>query len=316
MQDHRRRNLLQSLLLVGGMNVVVALAAAMIWSWQGAIMAALLVSLLSLLGPKVAPSSVMRLYHGVPVDARSGHQLHRIVEVLADRAELSHHPQVYVIPSTTLNAFAAGTTRNAAIGVTEGLLRSLDLDEIAGVMAHEMSHIRNNDLKVMALADALTRFTQLLAYLAVLLALLNIPALLLDTQFFPWTAILLLYLTPTLMSLLQMGLSRAREYDADIEAVGLTGNPDALIRGLKRLEAYQGRIWEDLTLPVPARRIPHPSLLRSHPATAERIQRLEALKASEWLVKPMRHADEPFFTLVGHGPAGMTPRHRLFGIWF
>ena len=99
--------------------------------------------------------------------------------MLGDRAELPAPPRVYVIPSMTLNAFATGTPEKAVIGVTEGLLRRLTLNELAGVLAHEISHIRNNDLAVMSLADVMTRFTQMLSYLALFLALFNLPAFLL-----------------------------------------------------------------------------------------------------------------------------------------
>lgn len=314
--DHRRRNLLHSALLVAGMSLIVMLSASLIWSWTGAIGAGLFVAVVALAGPRVPPEAVMRLYKGIPVDARHGAQLHRLVEVLADRAELARHPRLYVIPSTTLNAFAAGSASHAAIGITEGMLRRLDLRQLAGVIAHEMSHIRNNDLHVMAMADALTRFTQLLAYLALFLAALNIPALLLGFDTFPWLAILLLYMAPMLTSLLQMGLSRTREYDADLEAAGLTGDPAGLASALAALERYQGRFWEDLMLPVPARRIPYPSLLRSHPETADRIARLRELEGGPRLGRPIAIGDEPLFTLVGRGPAGMAPRQRVLGLWY
>jgi heat shock protein HtpX len=314
--EHRRRNLLQSILLVAGMSAIVMLSSALIWSWAGALGAGVFVAVLAVVGQRVPPETVMRLYNGVPVDGRHGSQLLRLVEVLADRAELARHPRLYVIPSTTLNAFAAGTPSNAAIAITEGLLRRLDLRQLAGVIAHEMSHIRNNDLRVMAMADALTRFTQVLAYFGLLLAFLNIPLILMGFDTFSWGAILLLYLAPTLTSVLQMGLSRTREYDADLEAIGLTGDPAGLASALGALERYHGRFWEDLMLPVPARRIPHPSLLRSHPATADRIARLRELEGRSWQARPIAIGEEPLFTLVGHGPAGMAPRHRAFGLWY
>jgi heat shock protein HtpX len=314
--EHRRRNMLQSVLLVAGMTVIVMASSALIWSWSGALGAGVFVAILALVGQRVPPETVMRLYNGVPVDGRHGAQLLRLVEVLADRAELERHPRLFVIPSATLNAFAAGAPSNAAIGITEGLLRRLDLRQLAGVIAHEMSHIRNNDLRVMAMADALTRFTQVLAYFGLLLAFLNIPLILIGFDTFSWLAILLLYLAPTLTSLLQMGLSRTREYDADLEAVGLTGDPAGLASALGALERYQGRFWEDLMLPVPARRIPHPSLLRSHPATDDRIARLRQLEGQSWQARPISIGEEPLFTLVGHGPGGMVPRHRVFGFWY
>ena len=97
----------------------------------------------------------------------------------------------------TLNAFATGTPQKAMIGMTEGLLRRLKLSEFAGVLAHEISHIRNNDLAVMTLADVMTRFTQMLAYLALFLALFNLPAFLLANSEISFIGLLLLYLAPT-----------------------------------------------------------------------------------------------------------------------
>jgi heat shock protein HtpX len=179
-----------------------------------------------------------------------------------------------------------------------------------------MSHIRNNDLHVMAMADALTRFTQVLAYFGLLLGFMNLPLMMMGFETFSWLAVLLLYLAPTLSSLLQMGLSRTREYDADLEAAGLTGDPAGLASALGELERYQGRFWEDLMLPVPARRIPYPSVLRSHPDTADRIARLRELEGRSWQARPIAIGDGPLFTLVGHGPSGMTPRHRALGLWY
>jgi len=313
---HRRRNFLHSLLLVAGMSVIVMASAALIWSWSGAIAAGVFVVVLALIGPRVPPEAVMRLYNGVPVDRYNGADLLRLVEALAERAELARHPRLYVIPSMTLNAFATGSRSNAAIGVTEGLLRRLDLRQVAGVIGHEMSHIRNNDLHVMAMADALTRLTQVLAYCGLLLAFMNLPLLLMGFETFSWIAILMLYMAPTLTSLLQMGLSRTREYDADLEAAGLTGDPAGLASALAALERYQGRFWEDMMLPVPARRIPHPSLLRSHPDTADRIARLRELEGRPGRTPPIVVGSGPLTGSFGHRPVVLAPRHRAFGIWY
>jgi heat shock protein HtpX len=313
---HRRRNLLQSLLLVAGMSAIVMVSAALIWSWSGAIAAGVLVATIALLGPRVPPETVMRLYGAAPIDPRSGDPLLRMVRVLAERAQLARSPRLYVIPSATLNAFATGSPSNAAIGLTDGLLRQLDLRQIAGVVAHEMSHIRNNDLRVMAMADTLTRFTQMLAYLGLMLGLLNLPMALMGLETISWSAVLLLYLAPLLASLLQMGLSRTREYDADLEAAGLTGDPAGLASALAALERYQGRFWEDLMLPVPSRRIPHPSLLRSHPETADRIARLRELEDRSPQRHPMLVDGRPLAPPARPGLVIAAPRYRLPGVWY
>jgi heat shock protein HtpX len=257
----------------------------------------------------------MRMYRARPLDPRTGGSIVHIVDVLSDRAELRVPPRVYVIPSMTLNAFATGTPEKAVIGVTEGLLRRLSLNELAGVLAHEISHIRNNDLAVMSLADVMTRFTQMLFYLALFLAIFHLPSFLLGDAEISLTGLLLLYLAPTASSLIQLALSRTREHDADVEGVGLTGDPASLASALEKLERYQGHFWEDMTLPVPGRRIPHPSLLRSHPLTAERIARLRSLEGRPMLPQ-LAIAEEPMISLVGVGPIAMRPRYRWTGVWF
>jgi heat shock protein HtpX len=312
---HKRRNIIHSALLFAGISVVLAASLLMLFGPLGVVWAALLLAAVFMLAPRVPPEVVMRMYRARPVDPRTGGQISEIVDVLAQRAELPARPRLYVIPSATLNAFAAGTPDHAVIGITEGLLRRLTMREIAGVLAHEMSHVRNNDLWVMGLADMMTRFTQVLSYFALFLATLNVLAALSGEQYAPWLAILLLYLAPTISSLLQLGLSRDREYDADLEAAQLTGDPAGLASALRRLERYTGHFWEDLMFPVPGRKVPQPSVLRSHPATEDRIKRLVDLDSRPQLPAELV-AELPTISLVGFGPIEMRPRYRWPGLWF
>jgi heat shock protein HtpX len=312
---HKQRNLLHSALLLAGLEAVLGLSAWLIWGWVGILWAAATVLLLLWLAPFVPPDAVMRMYRAREVDPRFGGPLSDVVTLLAERAELPARPQLFVIPSATLNAFATGQPGHAAIAVTEGLLRCLSVREVAGVLAHEISHIRNNDLWVMGLADAISRFTAALSYAAVLLALFNGFGLLTGELYVSWWAVLVLYIAPTVSSLLQLALSRAREYDADLEGAWLTGDPTALASALRRLERYTGSLWEDLMFPIPGRRIPQPSLLRSHPTTEERVARLMQLDARR--LKPVIHvADEPLLPLFGGAPIVMRPRYRWPGVWF
>jgi heat shock protein HtpX len=312
---HKARNALHSALLVGGLGLLTGFSAWLIWGPMGVAVTLVVIGVVYAFAPRLPPEMIMRFYRARQLDPRHGGQIVHIVDVLSDRAELPAAPRVYVIPSMTLNAFATGTTQNAVIGITEGMLRRLSINELAGVLAHEISHIRNNDLAVMGLADVLTRLTQALAYLAIILALINLPAFLLGEAEFPLFALVLLYLSPTVSSLIQLGLSRTREYDADLEAASLTGDPAALASALEKLERYQGHFWEDMRLPVPGRRIPQPSLLRSHPKTEDRIARLRDL-AERPMLPHLALAEEPMLSLIGLGPAAMRPRYRWTGVWF
>ncbi len=314
-REHKLRNRLHSVLLLVGIGAVLGLSAMLVWGWAGLVWAGLAVVLLIVFAPRIPPEAVMNLYRAREVDPRFAGEVGRVVDILARRAGLSVRPRLYVIPSATLNAFATGSPQNASIGVTEGLLRTLSLRELAGVLGHEISHVRNNDLWVMGLADAMSRFTQALSTLAVLLASINFMGMLVGVVLVSWWAILVLYLAPLVSSLLQLGLSRAREYDADLEGAMLTGDPDGLISALAKLERYTGRFWEDLMFPVPGRRVPQPSLLRSHPRTEDRIARLRELDTQP-KPPPIVRKDEPALSASQWPSAVFAPRLRWPGIWY
>lgn len=314
-RDHRLKNLTQSVVLVGGMALLMGFCAWLIWGVAGVFWILAALAFMLFLGQRaVPPELIMRLYRAKPLDPRHGKQLYHIIEELSSRADLPRAPRLFVVPSLTLNAFATGRMDNATIAVTEGLLRKLSMRELAGVLAHEISHIHNNDLSIMMLADTISRLTQAMSFAAIVLAILNIPTLFTGDWHISWTAIALLYLAPSIGSLLQLGLSRAREYDADLEGATLTGDPIGLASALRKLEHYQGQFWEDLVFPS-SRKIPQPSLLRSHPTTEDRVARLMELTGKETF-PPLDIREEPLVTLVGVGPIEMRPRYRWSGLWY
>jgi heat shock protein HtpX len=308
-------NPLQALLLLGAVGLLTATACWLLWGWTGAAAAAAAAGLIYPFAGRLPPALIMRIYRARQLQSTAGGQIAYIMAQLAKRAGVGPVPKIYLIPSMTRSAFATGSRHGAAIGITEGLLRSLSLREVAGVLAHELSHVCNNDLPVLGLADVLTRTTQFLTYLALLLGVINLPDMLLGDSDISLGALLLLYLAPSAGSLVQLGLSRAREYDADADGALLTGDPEGLASALEKLTPYRGNLWEDVMLPVPSRRIPFPSLLRSHPPTGERIRRLLALKVSE-LPPPLEIVEEPMISMVGFGPGTLQPRYRFPGVWF
>ena len=314
----RDPNLPHAALLLFGFAVLVTVPAVLFWGAAGLLAAPALLALVCAAAVRVPPEVVMRLYRAAPVP-RDDSQLASLMDVLAYRAALPQRPDLYVVPSLTLNAFSAGSRDHPAIAVTEGLLRRLSLAETAGVLAHEIAHIRNNDLLVMGLADVITRVLQLMSYAALGLALYNGLAFLTGEDMISWWTVLALYLAPALWSLLQLSLSRDREFQADADAAALTGDAEALASALRRLETSTGHFWEDLMFPVPARRVPHPSLIRSHPETEDRIQRLLALEPAcvgQDPHAPLVIVEQPMVSLVGYGPGDMRPRYRWPGLWF
>lgn len=314
LKAHQDINFVQSILLIGGISAVLATGAYLLFGASGIVAAFIALSILSLAAPQVPPEIVMRLYRG-RLQEPGRDQLSHIVDELSARAQLGARPDFYVIPSATLNAFATGNTRHSAIAVTEGLLRSMTLREIAGVIAHEISHIRNNDLWLLSIADVMTRFVQLMSYVALYFAIANLLAFTTGDMPVSWWGIGLLYLAPALSSLLQLALSRTREFDADRQAATLTGDPLGLASALSRLDRSTGRFWQDLSFPVPARQTPQPSLLRSHPAIEERVARLRGF-VPQVKMPPITIIEEPMVSLIGCGPIEMRPRYRWPGIWF
>ena len=307
----RLRNIAQSFALVGGIGVITALSAYTLFGQTGVAWALVFVGVFSLIGPRVAPDAIMRMFNAKPIDPWRGGEILRLVNTLSQRAGLKAAPRLYVIPSQTMNAFAVGTPSRYSLGVTEGLLNRLAFRELAGVLAHEITHIRNNDIWVMSLADILSRFTRSMSFFAVFLFFLSVPATVFTGTPVPWLAIALLYFAPALSSLLQLALSRSREFDADLGAASLTGDPEGLALALGKLERYQGSLWEDIFMP--GRRIPLPSVLRTHPQTSERIARLMALRRAETAPALVR---APWGHAAGAAHFPPQPRYHWTGFWF
>ena len=308
-------NFCHSVVLVLAICTLLGAATYLLWGPAGPVLTALVVGAIYTIGPVIPPDVIMRLYRGRLIPNSEIDQVSSLVDVLAYRAGLPARPVLYVIPSLTVNAFAAGTPQRSSIGLTEGLLRQLSLRETAGVIAHEVSHIRSNDLGVLGFADWVTRFLQILSYTAFALAALNVIATATNEPFISWWIVLLLYFAPALSNLLQLALSRTREFNADRQAADLTGDPLGLATALRRLDHETGSVWEDLSLPVPARRVAQPSLLRSHPQAEERIARLLAHEPQEKM-EPLVIKERPMVSLLGVGPIEMRPRYRWPGLWF
>ncbi len=270
-------NLIHTWILVGGSLTLFVVCAYVFLGPQGVLFAAIFGGVSLVLASRVSPQMVLRMYRARPVARDEFSAGQAILDELAQRAGLSARPVLHVLPSNLLNAFAVGRREDSAICLTDALLRSLSRREFAGVLAHEISHIANQDIRVMAIADMVSRFTSALSTFGMIALVLNLPAVLFGgAPGLPWIGIGLLLAAPTIGAMLQLALSRTREFDADLGAVMLTGDPDGLASALVKLERAQRRSWEGMVLP--GGRIPDPSLLRSHPRTQDRIDRLMALK--------------------------------------
>lgn len=304
----RWRNRLQSLLLLGAMGL---LCAGLGWLLAGRDGMLLLLAggVLSLMiGVQLTPRTVLAMYRARPLAPVQVPALYRLVEDLSREAGMASAPTLYHLPTGLVSAFSVGSGQRAAIALSDGLLRALTLRELAGVLAHELSHLRHHDTWVMALADLVSRMTHFLSLLGQLLLLINLPLLVFSDVSIPWLLVLLMIFAPGVSALLQLALSRQREYDADTGAVALTGDPRGLASALRRLEDLQANWFEHLLLP--GRRVPEPSLLRTHPPTEERVRRLLAMAAAD------EASDWGGWRFEEGSPVTRRPRRNLFGLWY
>ncbi|MCB1377036.1 MAG: M48 family metalloprotease [Alphaproteobacteria bacterium] len=307
---HDIRNWLHTVILVAGTGALAAAIAWVVYGPDGLVWAAAFGAVgLWTLG-RMSPKVVLNLYKARELEEHEIPELHDLMRTLTRRADLPTVPRLYYVPSTMLNAFAVGKPEDSAIAVTDGLLRAMTIRQLAGILAHEVSHIRNGDLRVMGLADVLNRITGFMSTMG----LLGVPLMFGTGWNIPVLGLLLLIFAPTIGGLLQLALSRAREYDADLDGAGLTGDPEGLASALALLERKQSAMWEGLVLP--GSRLPEPSLLRTHPRTADRIERLLALRKDVTLdvsLPDTRPAPTPSIIAPLRPPR--IHWHR-FGIWY
>jgi heat shock protein HtpX len=269
---HKLLNFFQSLalvlLLAALMSYVAYIIAGDVLAW----LTFLMVIVVYIANPMIAPNLILRMYRAQPIGIDEAPGLYRLVALIAKRAELEHSPSLFYVPSNVLNAFAVGHSGNSVIAVSAGLLQRLSYEELAGILAHEITHIKNNDLRVMTFADIAGRMTKILSMLGQLLILINLPLILFTDIRFNWVPLLILVFAPLLSDLVQLGLSRIREYDADLGSAILLGDARPLASALEKLEHYEHNFLGGVFVPV--QKIPDPSLLRTHPRLEERIKRL------------------------------------------
>jgi heat shock protein HtpX len=189
-------------------------------------------------------------------------------------------PRLYVSPSPQPNAFATGRNpQNAAVAVTQGILPILDRRELEGVLAHELSHVQNRDILISSVAATIGAVITWVAHLAIFVPMGDD-----DEGGNPIAALLMVILAPIAAMLIQMAISRSREFGADATGARLTHDPRALASALRKIEAYSRGTPPATTNPSTAHLfISNPfrggagvgRLFSTHPSTAERVERLE-----------------------------------------
>jgi len=313
---HKIVNWLHSLMLLAGMALLLGLLG---WIFAGpvGIRWATIITIVSLvISPHLSPRIILRWYAAKPISYQEAPALYSVLRELSQRAKLQNTPTLYYVPTKILNAFTTGSRSNAAIAITDGLLNTLSMRELASVIAHEVGHLKNNDLWIMNLSDTISRVTSFFSMSAQLLVFMNLPLLLTSGHHISWTGILVLICAPTITVLLQLALSRTREFDADLDAAMLTGDPEGLASALAKMERYQGGWMARIFFP--GHREPQPSILRTHPQTQERIKRLLDLSPGRHLHQRLLHPyeDGAFAFSAPSVRIRRQPRWRFGGIWY
>ena len=260
---------------------------------EGAVIAFVIAAGMNVFAYWNSDKAVLRMHGARAVDERSAPDLVRMVRGLAERANMPM-PKVYIIDTDQPNAFATGRNpQNAAVAATTGLLRSLSADEVAGVMAHELAHIRNRDTLLMTITATFAGALSMLANFALFFGgNRDRPGGLIGT-------LVLMILAPMAAGLVQMAISRSREYEADRIGAEICGQPRALANALRKIEAMAQRIdyhaaernpaTAHMFIINPLHAHAHDKLFSTHPNTANRIAALEAME-------------------IGRGSAGRTVR--------
>ena len=223
---------------------------------------------------------VLKMYHAQPVTEAEAPEFYSIVRGLVQKAGMPM-PKVYIIPDSSPNAFATGRNpEHAAVAATEGILRLLSRDELAGVMAHELSHVRHRDILVSTIASVLAAAITMLSRFAFFFGGSRD-----DRDGSPFAAIFMMILAPIAAMLIQLAISRSREYMADESGARLAGNPLSLANALRKLERGTEAIPMQAANPATANMfIVNPfsargitRLFSTHPPIEERIARLEQM---------------------------------------
>ena len=230
---------------------------------------------------------VLSMYNAQEVDRQSAPELYGLVEKLAGRAQLPM-PRVYIINEDAPNAFATGRNpSNAAVAVTTGLMRALDYNEISGVLGHELAHVKHRDILISTIAATMATVISYAASIAQWAAIFGGGRSSDDDRGGIIGLIATAIIAPIAAALIQMAISRSREYSADEGGAEICGNPNYLASALEKIEYYavHGAPLAEATPatahmciinPLTGRDISFKSLFSTHPDTQERIARLRA----------------------------------------
>ncbi len=287
-------NQIRTLFLLTGLTLLIIVIGNLIGGRSGMVIALLLAGGMNFFSYWYSDKIVLKMYRAQEVTESQAPDLYRIVAELSRDAGLPM-PRLYIIPQEAPNAFATGRNpSHAVVAVTDGLMRLMDREEIKGVLAHELAHVKDRDILVSTIAATMAGAIMVLANIARWSAIfgggdddeggLGIFGL-----------IAMSIIAPIAAMVIQMAVSRSREYLADAEGAKIAGHPEGLARALEKLGAYSGRLPMNadpstahmfIVNPLSGSRLA--SIFSTHPPLEERIAKLRGGRAAD----PSRRVDE------------------------
>lgn len=276
-------NLLKTAVLMAAITALFMAIGRLLGGQQGMVLALVIALGMNFFSYWFSDKLVLRMYNAQEVDARSAPQFYAMVQELAERAQIPM-PRVYLIQEDAPNAFATGRNpSHAAVAATTGILRTLNERELRGVMAHELAHVKHRDILISTISATMAGAISMLANFAMFFGGRDSEG----RPANPIVSILVMMLAPLAASLIQMAISRAREFEADRGGAEISGDPQALASALQKIH----RMAQGIPLEAAER---HPEtaqmmimnplsggglrgLFSTHPSTEERVERLMAM---------------------------------------
>src|ERR1700744_1104126 len=248
------------------------------WGENGAILAFVIAAAMNFFSYFYSDKLALRMYNGQPVTREQLPRAYEVVERMTGRLGLPR-PKIYVIPTDAPNAFATGRNpQHASVAVTHGILQLLNDEELEGVLAHELGHVKNRDILTSSIAATLAGAITLLAHFSGMFGGGRDSR----SRGLGGGGILMFFLAPLAATLIQLAVSRSREYEADATGAHTTGNPYAPASALQKLATYSKQLPMQAT-PSTAHlfivaplinRASFANLFATHPPMAKRIERL------------------------------------------
>src|SRR5213076_767924 len=278
-------NIFKTAMLLAVLTAMLVLIGGAFGGQQGMLVAFVLALVMNAGSYWFSDKIVLAMYGAEPIDEARAPGLHAILRRLTTRAGIPM-PRVYLIPTETPNAFATGRDpQHAAVAATEGIMRILDEEELEGVLAHEMSHVLNRDVLISTIAATLAGAITYLAHMAQWAAFMGGGRSDDDEGPSPIGMILMAVVAPIAAMLVQLAVSRAREFQADATGARLAGRPWPLAKALEKLDMAAHAVPMNANPATAHLFIVNPlsgaSLMRlfsTHPSTEERIARLRAMR--------------------------------------